>query len=326
MPARSDIGHGDIDGGWSPERVAAASPAPGLMRALDCGFSRLVEFAAASLVVAETALLGSNTVARYVFNTPFAWADELAQLLFIWLAVLGAAVALRRGEHMRLTAFVRHIKASRRAFIDAVAMMLTAAVLLAMILPGYHHFENLAVGTSPVMEINEGWRGSAVLVGCVLMLVTALQNLARECNWKQALFALAVVGAAGVALTWFGPDLEDLGNANLLLFFVGFVAVAMAIGVPIAFCFMLGTVSFISFIAFATPIPLSIVPDRMDEGMSHIILLAVPLFILLGALIEVAGLARAMITFLVSLIGHLRGGLQYVLLGAMYLVSGISGA
>jgi tripartite ATP-independent transporter DctM subunit len=323
MPARSDIGHGDIDAGWSPERVAAASPAPGLMRALDCGFSRLVEFAAASLVVAETALLGSNTVARYVFNTPFASADELAQLLFIWLAVLGAAVALRRGEHMRLTAFVRHIKASRRAFIDAVAMMLTAAVLLAMILPSYHHFENLAVGTSPVMEINEGWRGSAVLVGCVLMLVTALQNLARECNWKQALFALAVVGAAGVALTWFGPDLEDLGNANLLLFFVGFVAVAMAIGVPIAFCFMFGTVS---FIAFATPIPLSIVPDRMDEGMSHIILLAAPLFILLGALIEVAGLARAMITFLVSLIGHLRGGLQYVLLGAMYLVSGISGA
>ena len=38
------------------------------------------------------------------------------------------------------------------------------------------------------------------------------------------------------------------------------------------------------------------------------------------------GLAKAMIDFLVSLIGHVRGGLQYVLLGAMYLVSGISGA
>src|SRR5258707_12374343 len=33
-----------------------------------------------------------------------------------------------------------------------------------------------------------------------------------------------------------------------------------------------------------------------------------------------------MLAFLFSLIGHLRGGLQYVLLGAMYLVSGISGA
>jgi len=79
-------------------------------------------------------------------------------------------------------------------------------------------------------------------------------------------------------------------------------------------------------LSFATSIPLTIMSSRMDEGMSHLILLAVPMFILLGALIEVAGLARAMIAFLVALIGHLRGGLQYVLLGAVYLVSGISGA
>src|SRR5689334_16414680 len=97
----------------------------------------------------------------------------------------------------------------------------------------------------------------------------------------------------------------------------------MVIGTPIAFAFCLGTVS---YLAFASSIPLSIMASRMDEGMSHLILLAVPMFILLGALIEIAGLARAMITFLVALIGHLRGGLQYVLLGAMYLVSGISGA
>jgi len=247
MPARSEIGQGTIgatrEAGSSSENLAATTPAAGLLRALDRGFSRVVEFSAASLVIAETVLLGSNTVARYVFNSPFAWADELAQLLFIWLAVLGAAVALRRGEHMRLTAVVRHVSASRRAFIDALAMMLTAAVLLAMILPAYHHFDNLAVGASPVMEISEGWRGAAVLVGCVLMLVTALQNLARECDWKEALLALAIVGAASAALAWFGGELEDLGNANLLLFFVVFVAAAMAIGVPIAFCFMLGTVS-----------------------------------------------------------------------------------
>jgi tripartite ATP-independent transporter DctM subunit len=65
---------------------------------------------------------------------------------------------------------------------------------------------------------------------------------------------------------------------------------------------------------------------RMDEGMSHIILLAVPLFVFLGLLIELTGMARAMVAFLASLLGHVRGGLSYVLLGAMYLVSGISGS
>jgi tripartite ATP-independent transporter DctM subunit len=64
----------------------------------------------------------------------------------------------------------------------------------------------------------------------------------------------------------------------------------------------------------------------MDEGMSHLILLAVPLFVFLGLLIEMTGMARAMVAFLASLIGHVRGGLSYVLVGAMYLVSGISGS
>ncbi|MBC7484023.1 MAG: TRAP transporter large permease, partial [Rhizobacter sp.] len=50
------------------------------------------------------------------------------------------------------------------------------------------------------------------------------------------------------------------------------------------------------------------------------------LFVFLGQLIEMTGMARAMVGFLASLLGHVRGGLHYVLLGAMYLVSGISGS
>jgi len=41
---------------------------------------------------------------------------------------------------------------------------------------------------------------------------------------------------------------------------------------------------------------------------------------------EMTGIARVMVAFLVALVGHVRGGLSYVLLGAMYLVSGISGS
>ena len=60
--------------------------------------------------------------------------------------------------------------------------------------------------------------------------------------------------------------------------------------------------------------------------MSHFILLSIPLFVVLGVLIEMTGMARAMVNFLANLVGHFRGGLSYVLLGAMYLVSGISGS
>ena len=92
---------------------------------------------------------------------------------------------------------------------------------------------------------------------------------------------------------------------------------------PIAFVFGVST---LGYLALMTHVPLTVVVGRMDEGMSHIVLLAVPLFVFLGLLIEMAGLARAMVDFLASLLGHVRGGLSYVLLGAMYLVSGISGS
>jgi tripartite ATP-independent transporter DctM subunit len=117
--------------------------------------------------------------------------------------------------------------------------------------------------------------------------------------------------------------LAPLGKLNLVIFFVVLVAVNVFSGVPIAFSFALAT---FGYLALTTQTPMLVMVGRLDEGMSHLILLAVPLFIFLGALIEMTGMARAMIQFLASLLGHVRGGLSYVLIGAMYLVSGISGS
>src|SRR6202000_2296608 len=132
------------------------------------------------------------------------------------------------------------------------------------------------------------------------------------------------IAAALVVLFWLaGPALRPLGNLHLLIFFVGVVAAGVFGGVPIAFAFGLAV---LGYLALTTHTPLSVLVGRMDEGMSHLILLAVPLFVFLGLLIEMTGMARAMVAFLASLLGHVRGGLHYVLVGAMYLVSGISGS
>ncbi|RYI13309.1 MAG: TRAP transporter large permease, partial [Acetobacteraceae bacterium] len=160
-------------------------------------------------------------------------------------------------------------------------------------------------------------------VGLGLMLLVALARLFRTAGFGRALVAAALVGVVAGAFLLAGPALKPLGNLNLLIFFVGLVAATVLAGVPIAFCFGLAT---FGYLALTTRVPVMVVVGRMDEGMSHLILLAVPLFIFLGSLIEMTGMARAMIRFLASLLGHVRGGLSYVLVGAMYLVSGISGA
>src|SRR5436305_1898818 len=127
-----------------------------------------------------------------------------------------------------------------------------------------------------------------------------------------------------MALFWLAqPWLRALGNINLIIFFVGVTGFCVFSGVPIAFGFGL---AIFGYLALTTRTPLMVLIGRMDEGMSHLILLSVPLFVFLGLLIEMTGMARAMVAFLASLLGHVRGGLHYVLVGAMYLVSGISGA
>jgi tripartite ATP-independent transporter DctM subunit len=142
-------------------------------------------------------------------------------------------------------------------------------------------------------------------------------------SWRGFLSAVATVAAITAVLWVAQPLLIAMGHASLILFFVVIVAVSVAIGVPIAFAFGIAT---FSYLALTTDLPLSIVVNRIDDGISNLLLLAVPMFVVLGLLMEMTGIARVMVNFLAALIGHVKGGLAYVLLGAMYLVSGISGS
>ena len=74
-----------------------AAPATGLGRLadrLDSAVGTAVELVAAVLVLAEIVILGAGVTARYAFHAPLVWSDELASILFLWLSMLGAVVAL----------------------------------------------------------------------------------------------------------------------------------------------------------------------------------------------------------------------------------------
>jgi tripartite ATP-independent transporter DctM subunit len=291
--------------------------------ALDAGIGALIEAAAALLVAAEIAILFAGVLARYVFDRPLVWSDELASMLFLWLAMLGAVIAFRRQEHMRMTAVVAMLPAGARAALDVFATGASLAFLMFIIRPALDYAQDQSFITTPAMEIADAWRAAAMPVGIGLMAVLALLRLARVGSARTLLGALGAV-AAIVALFWLGaPLFRTLGNLNLLVFFVGVVAATVFAGVPIAFAFGL---AILGYLTLTTHTPLTVLVGRMDEGMSHLILLSVPLFVFLGLLIEMTGMARAMVAFLASLLGHVRGGLHYVLVAGMYLVSGISGA
>jgi tripartite ATP-independent transporter DctM subunit len=290
---------------------------------LESWLGTLVEIPAAMLVVAEIVILFAGVVARYGLRQPLIWSDELASILFLWLAMLGAAVAFRRSEHMRMTAIVANAKPSMRAYLDVVATCAALAFLLLIAWPAYEYAYEESFITTPALQIPNIWRAAALPVGICLMALFAFLRLARSGDTRLLLVA-AVSVAALIGLFWLAqPWLRPLGNINLIIFFVGVAGFCVFTGVPIAFGFGL---AIFGYLALTTRTPLMVLVGRMDEGMSHLILLSVPLFVFLGLLIEMTGMARAMVAFLASLLGHVRGGLHYVLVGAMYLVSGISGS
>jgi tripartite ATP-independent transporter DctM subunit len=294
-----------------------------LAASLEASLGRLVEIPAAVLVVAEIVILFAGVVARYGLHQPLIWSDELASILFLWLAMLGAAVAFRRAEHMRMTAIVASAKPAMRAYLDLVATCAALAFLLLIAWPSYEYAYEESFITTPALQIPNIWRAAALPSGICLMALFAFLRLARAGDIRAVLGAVLSV-ALLIAVFWLAqPWLRPLGNINLIIFFVGVAGFCVFTGVPIAFGFGL---AIYGYLALTTHTPLMVLVGRMDEGMSHLILLSVPLFVFLGLLIEMTGMARAMVAFLASLLGHVRGGLHYVLVGAMYLVSGISGS
>ena len=303
-----------------------AAPAPGIAHwasKLDRVVGGVVEAVVAALLLVEIVILGAGVTSRYVFRSPLVWSDELASILFLWLSMLGAVVALRRGEHMRMTGIVARVGPNLRALLEAMALTASIALLILIFPHAMEYAEEERFIVTPALEITNAWRASAIPVGVGLMLIAAVCRFLQFNALKPALVAIGITLAA-VTLLWLaGPALKPLGKLNLVIFFVGVVGLNVFSGVPIAFSFALAT---FGYLALTTSTPMLVMIGRLDEGMSHLILLAVPLFIFLGALIEMTGMARAMIQFLASLLGHVRGGLSYVLVGAMYLVSGISGS
>src|ERR1700720_1840495 len=302
----------------------AISPRPRpLAASLEALLAMLVEIPAALLVGAEIVILFAGVVARYGLHRPLIWADELASILFLWLAMLGAAVAFRRSEHMRMTAVVASAGPVMRAWLDLVATCAALAFLLMIAWPSYEYAYEESFITTPALQIPNIWRAAALPSGICLMALFAFLRLARAGDIRTVLGAVLSV-ALLIGLFWLAqPWLRPLGNINLIIFFVGVAGFCVFTRVPIAFGFGL---AIFGYRALTTHTPLMVLVGRMDEGMSHLILLSVPLFVFLGLLIEMTGMARAMVGFLASLLGHVRGGLQYVLVAAMYLVSGISGA
>ncbi len=310
-------------------KLAASIAAPGAsagaraFQAVDTGINRTIEAIAASLVAVEFVLLLVTVFARYVLNQPLTWSDELASILFLWLATLGSVIALRRGEHLRLTFLVARLPQLWQDRLEAFTLCLATMFAAWIFIPAMEYVKDEAIVTLPGMDISATWRTSAMLVGAVLLVVVGVMSLATRANRREVVLGCLAAFALAALLWVTRPLIPGLGQLNLVLFFVIGVGLGVASGLPIAFTFGLAT---LAYLGVSTHMPLTVVVSRMEDGMSSLILLSVPIFVLLGCVLDVTGMGKAIVEFLSSLLGHVKAGMSYVLLGSLFIVSGISGS
>jgi C4-dicarboxylate transporter DctM subunit len=129
------------------------------------------------------------------------------------------------------------------------------------------------------------------------------------------------LGAAAIVLASVLVPLAA-GAAPLVVLVVGFLVTA-ALGVPLAFTLALTSLTYLLGIG---GVGLIILPIKILGGIDSFVLLAIPLFILAGALMESGGISERIVDLAMVIVGRVRGGLAMVAVVAEVLFSGISGS
>jgi TRAP-type C4-dicarboxylate transport system permease small subunit len=121
-----------------------------------------------------------QVLSRYAFRRPSSWTDELATLLVIWLALLGASVALGRQAHLGVDVLVRQLSPAPRRLIEIVVHSVVGFFAVAVLILGGTHLVRLAWLTgqvSPALGVNMGHVYLALPISGVFMLIFALESL-----------------------------------------------------------------------------------------------------------------------------------------------------
>src|SRR6478609_11730455 len=79
---------------------------------------RALAFSIAAVVAAQAIVVGLQVIGRHVFRQPIPWTEEIARLLLAWLMCAGGVLALKTGQHPRVTALLRFLPDDKRGAIE----------------------------------------------------------------------------------------------------------------------------------------------------------------------------------------------------------------
>jgi tripartite ATP-independent transporter DctM subunit len=275
---------------------------------------------AALMLAADLLVVCGSVLARFVFNAPVEWSDDVARGLMVGSSFFGAASALARSENLGVAFFVSLLPARLRPVIDAVSALLVT-VISAYVAYNAVKLGGLTVGQTTGSGLPLELTFYPMGIGAIFMTAFALDLFCARA-WRDLVASIVAVGViAGLYLAWnfLSPDtVPSSGTLMLLGFFITLFG-----GLPIGYALALAAAI---FIWVEGTLPGVIFAQQMARGIDNFVLLAIPFFILVGYLMEANGMSVRLIELLQRAVGHMRGGLNVVMVTSMVLFSGISGS
>jgi TRAP-type C4-dicarboxylate transport system permease small subunit len=157
------------------------------MRALRLFIVNIEEIAACTFLLLMSAATFGNVIARYGFDSPIPWAEELARYSFLWLIFIGAAVCTKRRRHIAIDVLVKRLPASLQMICEFLANL--CIVTLMGILVYYGTLLTIsATQPTSTLEIPTYFVYVVVPLSAFSVLIRTLTDLAQ--NFRK------MVGAA----------------------------------------------------------------------------------------------------------------------------------
>lgn len=141
---------------------------------------QVILFICKLLLVADILITTMAVLGRYVpFIPDPSWTEEVVLTLMSYMAVLSAALAIRRGAHIRMTAFDRFLPDKVLKFLDLFADLMVFAFAMIMLIVGFKYATTIgAKGTYVSMPtVSRIWMYLPVPIAGIAMIVFQLESI-----------------------------------------------------------------------------------------------------------------------------------------------------
>lgn len=147
-----------------------------LKRLLD---EKLEEWILAATMVVMVVLIFVQVITRYIFESSLSWSEELARYVHIWQIWIGASLAIRKKEHIKVEAFKKLFKEKGQKIIELISLILwfTLAVFLAVAGTDLVTTMFARGQDSPAMQMPMWAIYSAIPIGGFLMSIRLIQQI-----------------------------------------------------------------------------------------------------------------------------------------------------